>query len=121
MLIGRARVSKTSETYPTFRARKFCLVKLKSSDLQIYSRVGKKNEKVIVNSKYYRENHCTCCILMFIYLMVLHFSFLYSSIGKHLTLSRLMSLSYRNQSIDQLYKHVRGLIRALQTSLSQKG
>ena len=27
------------------------------------------NEKVIVNSKYYRENQCTCDILMFLYLM----------------------------------------------------
>ena len=28
------------------------------------------NEKVIVKSKYYRQNQCTCDILMFIYLMV---------------------------------------------------
>ena len=45
----------------------------KALDLQIYSRIVKKNEKVTVNSKYYREHQR---ILMFIYLMASRFLYL---------------------------------------------
>ena len=54
MSIRRSRASKIWDA-PDFRARKFCL--------QIY------NEKVKVNSKYYREDKYTCDFLMFVYLM----------------------------------------------------
>ena len=68
--IGRAQVRKTSETPPIFRACKFCLTKMKKSlDLQIYSGIGKTMKK-LVNSKYCREDQCTCDIFMFLYLMV---------------------------------------------------
>ena len=70
MSIGHAQARKTSETRQIFWAHKFCFVKEKSLDLQIYSRIGKAMKKVIVNYKYYRENQYTCDILMFIYTMV---------------------------------------------------
>ena len=64
------RPIKTSEMHPIFRARKFCLTKKKKSlDLQIYIDLDKTMKK-LVNSKYYRENQCTCYILMFLYLIV---------------------------------------------------
>ena len=69
MLTVPAQARKTSETRPIFRASKLCIVKKKKSlDQQIYSRIGKNDEKVIVNPKYYREHQRTCDILVLIYL-----------------------------------------------------
>ena len=47
----------------------FCLVKNKKTELQIYSWIGKKNEKFTVNSKYFYEHRRNCNILVSIHLM----------------------------------------------------
>ena len=62
----QAWLCKPSEMHPIFRACTLCLVKNKKIplDLQVFSRIGKKNEKVTVNSKYYHEHQPTCNILI---------------------------------------------------------
>ena len=53
---GALGEKKTSEAHPIFQARTFCLVNKKFSfNLQITSQIDKKNEKVWVNTKYYRD------------------------------------------------------------------